>query len=171
MLQQQIPAQFLHFKTSQVTTTATTQSTTETKHCSRTVHSASTVKLSSVSDNSYRPFHEPSSKSCSTSSMVQTTDMEYMCILGTKTSKEPMQMKIKHFLHAKTLTFAKQELLKYHLSLNYLNIFVTVLISYRTDVNLPRFRTNIVKKKYYTVIKTCIFHLFKFLQDHHNHIM
>ena len=85
--QQHIPTQFLHFKTSQTTTTTNAQSTTETKHHSRTFQSASTILLASVSNNSYRPFHKPSSKSRSTSNTVFTTDMEYMCILRTKHQK------------------------------------------------------------------------------------
>ena len=67
---------------------------------SRTFQPANTIILASVSNNSYRPFHEPSSKSSSTLNPVLTTDMEYTHILGTKTS-EPIQMKIKHFLHVK----------------------------------------------------------------------
>ena len=108
---QQIPPQFLHLKTSWTTTTATTQSTTETKCWSRTVHSTSTIKLVSVSDNSYRPFHEPSSNSCSTSNTVHTTDMEYMHILGMKDLSRTNADEDKHFFFTlKTLTFAKQEL-------------------------------------------------------------
>ena len=57
----------------------------ETKLHSRTFQSASTILLASVSNHSYRPFHEPSSKSHSMSSTVHTIEMKYVYIIGTKT--------------------------------------------------------------------------------------
>ena len=93
-------------------TILTFQYLTDNNHCQYPVHhrdqtslkdiqSASTIFLPVFVMTLYRPLHKPSSKSCSMSDTVLTTDMEYTYILGAKTSEEPIQMKTKYFLHNK----------------------------------------------------------------------